>query len=162
MSYEFNREENRTIGALADKMGIVGLFFWLCGLAILLVGALGLAPLFAPTPEMPTQVPAEIADAVKGGLDQLRTGVETHRTEAWYGGIAAVIQGLIFIAAGLFTRRSAKYFRRIVQTAGDDLAHLMDALVALRGFFGLISTLLVLGLLLALGAAGFSLWTRYG
>ena len=41
----------------------------------------------------------------------------------------------ILLAAALYTRRSAKNFRMVVQTAGDDIGHLMQALTALRNAY---------------------------
>ena len=37
-----------------------------------------------------------------------------------------------------------------------------DALISLRGLFGILYTLLLLGFLLALGGIGFKLWTQLG
>lgn len=158
MAYEFTPDENRTIDSLAGKMGVVGLFLWLTGLAVIVAGLAGLLPVLAPVPELPAQVPPE----AKAALDQWVSKVQgLDHTRLYYGALAGLLQGVILIAAGHFTRRSAKSMRAVVNTSGHDISHLMQALGALRNAFSLGSTLLILGLLAALGAAGLSVYLRY-
>lgn len=158
MSYEFDNEQNRVIDTLASKMGTVGFFLSLAGLAVLVAGLAGLLPTLAPVPELPGQVPPEVGDAVKEWAAQVKAA---DKTRVYYGALAGLIQAMILLAAAMYTRRSAKAFRKVVQTAGDDIGHLMRALTALRNVFSLTATLLVLAVLVALGAAGISLYYRY-
>lgn len=158
MSYEFDSEQNRVIDTLASKMGTVGFFLSLAGLAVLFAGLAGLLPTLAPVPELPGQVPPEVGDAMKKWADGVKAA---DQTRVYYGALAGLLQSMILLAAAMYTRRSSKAFRQVVQTAGDDINHLMNALKALRNVFSLTATLLVLAVLVALGAAGISLYTRY-
>jgi len=158
MSYEFDDTQNRTIEALANKMGTVGFFLSLAGLAALGAGLAGLLPVLAPVPDLPTQVPPEVSNAVAGWAEKVRSA---DQTRVYYGALTGLLQAMILLAAAIYTRRSAKSFRKVVQTAGNDVPHLMSALTALRNVFSLASTLLILAMLLALGAVGLSLYHRF-
>ncbi len=158
MSYEFDDAQNKVIDGLASKMGTVGFFLSLAGLAVLFAGLAGLLPTLAPIPELPGQVPPEVGEAMSKWADQVKA---QDQTRVYYGALAGLIQAMILLAAAMYTRRSAKNFQKVVQTAGNDISHLMQALTALRNVFSLASTLLVLAVLLALGAAGISLYYRY-
>jgi len=46
---------------------------------------------------------------------------------------------LFFLALGTWTSRSARSFKQIVTTQGQDVSHLMDALENLRKMYGLLS-----------------------
>lgn len=158
MSYEFDDAQNKVIDGLASKMGTVGFFLSLAGLAVLFAGLAGLLPTLAPVPELPGQVPPEVGKAMSQWAEQVKA---QDQTRVYYGALAGLIQAMILLAAAMYTRRSAKNFQKVVQTAGNDISHLMQALTALRNVFSLASTLLVLAVLLALGAAGISLYYRY-
>lgn len=158
MAYEFDNAENKTIRGLADKMGTVGFFLFLAGLAVLFAGLAGLLPVLAPVPELPAQVPPEVGEAVGKWAEKVRAA---DQTRVYYGALAGLLQAMILLAAALYTRRSGKAFRQVVETAGDDIGHLMNALTALRNVFSLVATLLVVAVLVALGAAGVSLYVRY-
>jgi hypothetical protein len=56
--------------------------------------------------------------------------------------IQAVLIGLamlFYLALGIWTTRSARAFKQIVSTQGQDINHLMDALDNLRRMYGLLS-----------------------
>lgn len=158
MSYEFDGGQNKIIESLASKMGTVGFFLSLAGLAVLFAGLAGLLPTLAPVPDLPAQVPPEVTEAVGKWAEQVKAA---DQTRVYYGALSGLLQAFILLAAAMYTRRSAKAFRQVVQTAGDDIGHLMGALTALRNVFSLTATLLVLAVLVALGAAGISLYYRY-
>jgi len=158
MSYEFDNEQNKVIGGLASKMGTVGFFLSLAGLAVLFAGLAGLLPALAPVPELPGQIPPEVGAAVSKWAAEVQAA---DQTRVYYGALSGLLQAMILLAAAMYTRRSAKSFHKVVQTAGDDVGHLMRALTALRNVFSLTATLLVLAVLIALGAAGISLYYRF-
>jgi hypothetical protein len=64
------------------------------------------------------------------------------------GGIATLIQGVIYVFLGYWVARAAEAFQRIVQTQGQDISHLMEALRQLGKYFGLQYTLIMIGLVL--------------
>lgn len=62
--------------------------------------------------------------------------------------IGAVIASAMFFFVGLNLRGAAKSMRAVVQTAGNDLDHLMVALARLSSAFRVMGVLLLLGVLL--------------
>src|SRR5262249_59179785 len=69
---------------------------------------------------------------------------------------------LICLAIGFWTSGSAHSFRRIVESKNQDIWHLMNALGSLRNMYGLLRTIIlgslvlaVIGLALVLGAFAF-------
>ena len=142
MEYEFDADQNVTIDRLAEKMGVVGLFLWLTGLLVLVLSAMGLYSVFWETPQLPERLP----EAVNFALDKFTARIEANRSVAFVASIAGVINGFLLLAGGTLTRRAAHHFRQVVQTRGTDIANMMDALGALRSFFGIGSTLLLIGL----------------
>jgi hypothetical protein len=76
------------------------------------------------------------------------------------GGASILIQGGLAFVIGGFTVQAAAAFRRIVDTRGDDIGHLMTALGALRSLYQLqvfllsaALVLLVVGFILFAGSA---------
>jgi hypothetical protein len=64
------------------------------------------------------------------------------------GDLGGLIGGLVEIVLGVWTRRAADSFQKIVDTKGRDISHLMDALVDLLKMYRLQYTLLVIALVL--------------
>jgi hypothetical protein len=64
--------------------------------------------------------------------------------------VGPIISGTLACVVGLWTQRASMSFKNVVQTEGDDITHLMDALDDLRKLYSLQYWLLVLGVLLAL------------
>jgi hypothetical protein len=54
----------------------------------------------------------------------------------------------------VWTRNAAGSFQRIVDTKGQDISHLMHALVSLNKMYTLVYTIIVIGLLLFLITVG--------
>jgi len=142
MEYEFDEDQNVTIEGLAEKMGVVGLFLWLTGLLVLVISAMSVYSVFMETPKLPERVP----DALSFAVDEFNQRVESNRSVAFVGGVAGILNGFLLLVGGTLTRRAAHHFRQVVQTRGTDIANMMDALNALRSFFGIGSTLLLIGL----------------
>jgi hypothetical protein len=64
------------------------------------------------------------------------------------------VTGLIFLLQGVWTRSSAGSFQKIVDTKGNDITNLMNAVGSLQSMYGQIYLLLLLGLLAGLVAIG--------
>lgn len=63
-------------------------------------------------------------------------------------GLGNVIQGVVMIIVGVWTRSAAASFQRIVDTEGNDIGNLMAALGHLRRIYGLQKTLILIALVL--------------
>jgi hypothetical protein len=64
--------------------------------------------------------------------------------------IGPIISGTLACVVGLWTQRASTSLQSVVQTEGNDMSHLMDALDDLRKLYSLQYWLLVLGMLLAM------------
>jgi hypothetical protein len=67
-------------------------------------------------------------------------------------GLGNIIQGVLLVFIGVWTRSSAKSFQLVVDTQGNDIPNLMQALSELRRLYNLQKWLMVLGLVLVLAA----------
>lgn len=156
--YEFTGDQNALIDTLSRKMSTVGTFLLLIGLGTLVLAGLGFMPTVTDSlPGLPNGTPPEVLDAVK----RYTAFAAEQRTQVYYGALASALQALILIVSGVYVRRSARSFRQIVETAGRDISHLLDALGSLRGLFGLLSTLLMLALLIALAVVGLRIYGHF-
>ena len=137
--YEFNDEQNRTFSDLATSMGTVSTLMKLLGLVFVIF--LGLHLYFA------IKVKAE-------------TGVDAYAPAAGLGAGA-----LLCLAIGFWTGSATHSFRRIVETKNEDIWHLMNAMTSLKNMYGLLRSIIMLCLLLAvvgLALVGFALANRPG
>jgi len=82
-------------------------------------------------------VPAEVAEATLGALN-----------------------GLLYLLIGVWTRSAGGSFQKVVATQGSDIRHLMEALSSLNKMYGLIYTLIVIGLLLLLATVGLFIYAQ--
>ena len=78
-----------------------------------------------------------------------------------------LVTGLVFLFLGNRTRHAGRSFRRIAETQGGDITHLMQAVRALSRFYGLIDKLIFIVVILviagiALACAYLFLLTRTG
>jgi len=82
-------------------------------------------------------------------------------------GLAQIVQGVLMIFIGTWTRSSARSFQLVVDTKGNDIGNLMNALGELRRLYNLQKWVLIVALVLmviafALGiVAGIVLQTRH-
>ena len=60
-----------------------------------------------------------------------------------------IIYAAVFILIGIWTRNAGSSFSLIVQTAGSDIPHLMEALESLRKLYTVAFWLMIVGLSLA-------------
>jgi hypothetical protein len=118
--YEFNDEQNRQISALADSMRVVAGLMQLLGLAFVVLCAL------------------TATGAIKAG------------TAYGYGPVIGLgSAALLCLCIGFWTGGSATSFRKIVETKNEDIWHLMNALGSLSGMYGLLRTIILASLVLA-------------
>jgi hypothetical protein len=159
--YEFTPEQNNLIGALAGRMRGVGLFLIVLALLNLLFTILVVAVIYR------AKLPQDYVDkVVKTVGDATKTDVKNELANLppdkhlWGIAIFSSVNFLIYLLVGVWTRQAAGSFRMIVDTQGNDISHLMNALAALNRMYTLIYTLIVLGLLLFLGAVGYFAYSQ--
>jgi hypothetical protein len=117
VSYEFNAEQSRLMGALANNMTWVGIFLIVTGVA--------------------------------GGLIGIRQLIHNHGSAP-----ILLIDAVLFLAIGFWTRGAAVQFNQVAATTGTDIQHLMGALEELRRIYSLQKVLIVVALaLLAVAVA---------
>lgn len=64
------------------------------------------------------------------------------------GGLAGIVQGVVYLLIGIWTLNAAKSFDKIVTTEGRDIENLMGALGELRKLYGLQYWLLMIAVVL--------------
>ena len=122
--YEFNDEQNKEISALTDAMRVVAGLMQLLGLAFVVLAGLA-------------------------ATEVINTG--GYRYGPTIGLRAAA---LICLCIGFWTGSAATSFRKVVETKNEDIWHLMNALGSLHNMYGLLRTIILGSLVLAVvGAA---------
>lgn len=155
--YEFTGDENKLIGGMAHRMSWVGIFFIIVGVLNLLAAVFLLVAIYRH------QVPAEwVSTLPEEAQKSFRETKLPENTQLWGFVINAAVGGLIYLLIGVWTRGAAVSFRQIVDTAGSDISHLMNALASLNKMYTLMYTLLVIAVLLFLVGLGLALWTQFG
>ncbi|RPI01881.1 MAG: hypothetical protein EHM72_05450 [Calditrichaeota bacterium] len=76
--------------------------------------------------------------------------------------VAGVINAAVFIFIGIWTLDAGRAFRRIVDTQGSDISHLMSALVNLKRLYTLQFWLLIITMIAVLVLIGFLLGGSMG
>lgn len=166
--YEFTKEQNDSLSGLAGSMRFVGLCSVLFGLFALLITLVTL--LFMFRDRLPADFRTKATEYMKKAQENLPKEAQEYSLDAipkdntFLGGVAIFtgVVGLVFLLQGVWSRNSAAEFQKIVDTKGNDMAHLMNAIAALRGMYGLISTLLSVAVLAGLVAVGLSLYQYFG
>jgi hypothetical protein len=69
------------------------------------------------------------------------------------------VAALFFLCVGFWTGGAATSFRKIVETRKEDIWHLMNALGSLRNMYGLLRTIILGGLVLAVVALAMVVFT---
>jgi hypothetical protein len=169
--YEFTEDQNKEIGSLAGSMRFVGLFSVVFGVVGLLITLL--AVLFIFRDRLPTgfrQKAADYYQKAKAKLpEDLQKQAEDYSVDKiptdnnFLVGVAIFcgVTGLIFLLQGIWARSSAASFQRIVDTRGNDIANLMNAIGSLRTMYGLLYLLLALALLGGLVAIGLTVYMYF-
>ena len=123
--YEFNDEQNRQISGLTDAMRVVAGLMQLLGLAFVVLCAL-------------TATGVIQAGGPAGG----------------YGPVIGLgCAALLCLCIGFWTGGAATSFRKIVETKNEDIWHLMNAIGSLHNMYGLLRTIILGSLVLAVVAA---------
>lgn len=124
-NYEFTAEENKTFRNLAQYMRNVGMFFSLLGI----LAAGGAIYILYEGNRVLEKLPADVDVSI------LQQAVGT-----------VILFGALCLALGLFTRGAASSFRLVVDTEGDDISHLMNALTALKRLYFILFIIAAIGL----------------
>ncbi|MBY0586913.1 hypothetical protein K2X85_07040 [bacterium] len=158
--YEFNDQQNRLIGDLARKMGMVGF-------VIVFFGAIQIFQAVAGF--ISTRNPDRILAAAKeaGVAEPQMKQLETVLTSGgWMSPIAMTavavgLVGLMMVMMGLWTQQAAAGFGGIALTKGQDIRRLMDALGAMHKKYSLIYNILWVAAIMSLVSLGFSLYQMW-
>ena len=159
--YEFNQEQNALLGALAARMRGVGFFLLVVGLLNVLAAVLVIMTIYrAKLPQ--TYVEAVLAKVSEAARTDVRTQLSNlpPDTHLWGMAIGSAVDGLLYLLIGVWTRTAATSFRRIVETRGGDIGHLMEGLAALNKMYTLIYTLIVIGLLVFIAVVGLFIYAQ--
>ena len=170
--YEFTQEQNSQLRSLAGKMSFVGFFSAAFGVIALLTCLLTVAFIFQDrlpagfrqkAGEYMQKAQASLPEDLKQqasqySLDRIPTGHNFLSGVAIFTGDT----GLIFLLQGIWTRSSAASFQKIVDTRGNDIEHLMNAVGSLQSMYGQIYLLLLAGLLGGLVAIGLTVYHYFG
>jgi hypothetical protein len=149
--YEFTQDQNKVLTDLAAKMRMVGMFLILVALVSFLMTAALLAFIFRD--RLPPDVVQKIPQDAYKYLPP--------SNQLWGIAIYSGVAGLIFLMFGAWTRFAASGFQKIVDTTGNDIDHLMNALHSLRRMYALLYTLILVGLVLLIVGVGIFLGTRF-
>lgn len=110
-AFEFDAQQDQTIGTLAGRMKALGLVYIVMGVCV------GLMAVFA----LLTQ---------------------------FFAGLIVGAETAVVLFIGIWSFQAAKSFRQIVDTKGNDMMHLMNALESLRKLYNLQFWLLIAGLVI--------------
>lgn len=169
--YEFTQQQNTEIGSLAGKMKFIGFFSVAFGALALLICLVTVAFIFRDRlpsgfrekakdyfakaqAELPENLKKQAADY---SLDKVPTDNNYLVGTAIFTGVT----GLIFLLQGVWMRSAAASFRLIVDTRGNDITNLMNALGSLRSMYGQVYLLLLAALLAGIVAVGLSLYKYF-
>jgi hypothetical protein len=167
--YEFTADQNKLIGSLAAKMRFVGLFAVALGVINLLLALLVVAAVYRDRipPEWKTKTNEYLETAREKLPDDVRKQSEQYsldklppNTHLWGIALGSAVTGLFYLLLGVWTRSAGAAFRKIVDTQGSDINHLMDGMASLHQMYTLLYTLLVIVLLAGIISLGLTLY-RY-
>ena len=172
VKYEFTEEQNSRLRSLAGKMTLVGFFSAAFGVFALLTCLLTVAFIFKDrlpagfrqkAGEYAQKAQASLPENLKQeasqyALDRIPTGHNFLSGVAIFTGVT----GLIFLLQGIWTRSSAASFQKVMDTRGNDIEHLMNAVGSLQSMYGQIYLLLLAGLLAAVVAIGLTVYHYFG
>jgi hypothetical protein len=170
--YEFTEEQNKHFAGLASKMRFVGLFSVLFGVFALLLTLFVIAFVFRDrlpsgyrekAKEYMEKAKEKLPEDMKKQADDFSVEkVPTDNSFLWGVAIFSGVTGLIFLLQGVWSRSSGASFQKIVDTKGNDVTNLMNAVGSLQSMYGMISTLLGLALIAGLVAVGLTVYHYFG
>ena len=169
--YEFNDSQNQLIGGLARKMSFVGLMAVILGVLNIIMALLVVAAVYRD--RIPADWKTKMNEYVEKAREKLPEDVRKQAEQysldklpannhLWGIAIGTGIAGLFYLLLGIWTRSAAKSFRKIVDTRGNDIGHLMNGLLSLHQMYSLLYTLLLLVLLAGLVSLGLTLYKHFG
>ena len=169
--YEFTEDQNKQIGSLAGSMRFVGFFSVIYGVVALLITLL--AVLFIFRDRLPAGFREKATDYYQKANAKLPEDLQKQAEEYaidkiptnnnFLVGVAIFcgVTGVFFLLQGVWTRSSAASFQKIVDTRGNDITNLMNAVGALRTMYGLLYLLLAVALLGGLVAIGLTVYMYF-
>jgi hypothetical protein len=125
--YEFNDEQNREFSSLADAMRVTAGLLQLVGLAFVVLA---------------TMTTVQAVNAGSGNIGSYGPAI----------GLGAA--ALLSLCVGFWTSGAATSFRKIAETKNEDVWHLMNAVGSLRAMYGLMRTIILGSLVLAVISLG--------
>jgi uncharacterized membrane protein YhaH (DUF805 family) len=135
--YEFSAADNSVFGGLAGKMRFVGIFLIVVGVLYLFLA--GLIAIGAISGQSVTTT-----QKTDGGVVVTQRNLHIGHT------IGYLVGGIIYLCLGVWTGNGAVAFRRIVDTQGSDISHLMEAVTNLRKLYTLQYWLIFIALIVML------------
>jgi hypothetical protein len=158
--FEFSESQNKLIGSLAGKMGLVGFVMVFFGLLQMINGV---TTLFMTRSPDRVVLAAQSAGMSKEGLETLKKSLSGG---FWSSPITApaigfIFAGLLLFLVGLWTRQAAAGFAGIVLTKGKDVSRLMDALGAMHQKYEMIYSILLAAAIISLLSLAISLWNSW-
>ena len=169
--YEFTEDQNWQIGSLAGSMRFVGLFSVIYGVVALLITLLAVVLIFRD--RLPAGFREKAADYYQKANAKLPEDLQKQAEEYaidkiptnnnFLVGVAIFcgVTGVFFLLQGVWARSSAASFQKIVDTRGNDITNLMNAVGALRTMYGLLYLLLAAALLGGLVAIGLTVYMYF-
>jgi hypothetical protein len=168
--YEFTADQNTLIGSLAGKMTFVGFFAIFAGLINLLMAIFLTAAIYQ------NRIPQEWKDKTGQYLREVRDKLpENLRVQAeeysldklppnnqlWGITLNTLAVSVFLLLLGAWTRSAGDSFRKIVETKGADVQHLMEGLASLHGMYSLFYSILLILLLVGVVSLVFSLFRAF-
>ena len=170
--YEFTEQQNSQLRDLAGKMRFVGFFSAAFGVIARITCLLTVAVLFRD--RLPSGFREKAGEYLKKAQASLPEDLKKQASDYamdkiptdnnFLSGLAIFtgVTGLIFLLQGVWTRSAAASFQKIVDTRGDDISHLMNAVGSLQSMYGQVYLLLLAGLVGGLVAIGLTVYHYFG
>jgi hypothetical protein len=169
-SYEFTPGQNEVIGGLGGKMRFVGIFALVLGVLNLIVALLVVSAIYrdrvpaewkARSAEYYEKVRAQLPEDVRAQAERYSLDRLPPNTQLWGVAINGLAVGVFYLLMGAWTRSAGGSFRRIAETRGADITHLMNGMGSLHAMYSLLSTLLIVVLLMGIIGLGAALYTGF-
>jgi hypothetical protein len=166
--YEFTEDQNRQISSLAGSMRFVGLLSVIYGVVALLITLVAI--LFIFRDRLPAGFREKATDYYQKAKAKLPEDMQKQADEYaidkipkennFLMGVAIFcgVTGLFFLLQGLWARSSAASFQKVVDTQGNDITNMMNAVGSLKTMYGLLHLLLAAALLGGLVAIGLTVY----
>jgi hypothetical protein len=160
--YEFSPDQNVLFSALSARMRLVGLILAVVGVLNMLAALVIIVAIYR------AKLPQDYVDSVlQKASEATKTDVKAQLDKLppdnhlWGLAVGGLVNGLIYLLIGVWTRSAAGSFQQIVDTRGRDISHLMHALGSLNKMYTLICTIILIGLLLFLMTLGLFLYAQF-